>query len=663
MNYLLVKKDQKIHANLSGNFYPLRLISEFTHTFHFKKSFFIEYIDIHVGKKSPVQEGSIQVQLRFSGKCVQYTVPLKDITQHAPLRLTFENELYVKDILHLKLKLIYCDSRDIFLWVNQQGPRSDVYGTLKREISIEDPPLISIITPVYKTFFDYLKATTASVSGQIYDNWEWCVIDDGSNDAGLTEYFKSLKDPRIKFKTERKNRGIVDATNKALSFASGKFVGFLDHDDLLTEDALLRIAEILDTDPSVGMVYSDEDKIGSDGNFNGPFFKPDWNYSMMLSSMYTCHFSVYRKEIVDKIGGFRVGFDGSQDYDFTLRFIEHSTNIFHIPDILYHWRMTETSTARSIMNKPDARINAVKALTEHLERTDQDAIVSAGPFQGHYRIERVLEKKPKVTIIVPFKDKVDVLKNLLYTMKITSYPHYRVLLVDNKSTEKKTQEFLQEATEDRRISVAPYDKRFNFSAINNYAVNLCEDSDFVLFLNNDIEIMHPDWIEQMMQHILRPEVSVVGAKLLYLDHRIQHAGIYVGINQIAGHSHKYLWDWDTGYFSRPHLIQEISAVTGACMLVRKKDFLEVGGFEERLAKAFNDIDLCLKLRSRGKLVVYTPYARLYHRESATRGMDSPADPVFSKAISYMEKTWGCSSFRDPYYNPNLPSNCEGRSWL
>jgi GT2 family glycosyltransferase len=345
-----------------------------------------------------------------------------------------------------------------------------------------------------------------------------------------------------------------------------------------------------------------------------------------------------------------------------LRFIEQTKNVFHVPIILYHWRVTSSSTSSSITNKPDARINGARALADHLKRVKRKAMVVAGYYPGHYDVRYILPKKPRISIIVPFKDQVSILNNLLNTFEITSYPDYELVLVNNNSEKLETQRYLARIPSSKNIRVIGYNKKFNFSKIINYAVSLC-DSEYVLFLNNDIEIMHPNWLTNMVQHFIRPEVAAVGAKLLYLDHRIQHAGIIVGVNGVAGHSHKMLWDWDPGYFSRPHLTQDVTAVTGACMLVKKRDFLAVNGFDPKLPKAFNDVDFCLKLRDKGKSIVYTPFARLYHRESYTRGYDSIADETFLKSISYIEDKWDLSKFVDPFYNPNLPDNCESRHWV
>lgn len=610
--------------------------------------------------------GSLYIDMYIDGAHRKYTVKPEQIVTDSPLVFLVDHVFNQECMIRVALSVEQTeDSGSFMIKVNSNGPCLFLEGSRTTIFEFKNYPKISIITPTYKTELRYLKITVDSVLEQSYGNWEWCLVDDGSNDPALNEYLKSLKDDRIKLLLNKKNQGIVGATNDALGLATGDYVAFLDHDDVLDPDALLYIAIELDKDPKTDLVYTDEDKVLDDGRFVGPFYKPDFNYNLLLSSMYTCHLSVYRKSIVDRIGGIRTGFDGSQDYDLALRFIEQTRAIRHVPRILYHWRITPNSTSSSIVHKPDARINGARALGGHLERIGIKGKVVAGNFPGHYDVRYTLPVvKPKVSIIVPFKDEVSVLNNLLTTFELTDYTDHEILLVDNGSVKAETKEYLSQLSTNKKIRVIQYNKPFNYSKINNYAVDFCnKNSELFLFLNNDIEIMHPEWLSNMVQHFIRPEVAAVGAKLLYLDHRIQHAGVIVGVNGVAGHSHKMLWDWDPGYFSRPHLTQDISAVTGACMMVRKSDFLAVKGFEPDLPTAFNDVDLCLKLRKKGRSIVYTPFARLYHRESQTRGYDTMADEKFLKAIAYISEKWDLANFVDPFYNPNLPDNCEGRSWI
>lgn len=627
-----------------------------------KRNLYLNHIDlylIHTGSS----DGPLTIDLLSSNKMTRYTVRAASISSDGPLRLMIEKEFFVLGSLSISIKVP--PSCNIAICANEKGPCLEINGCVVKDYDLKICPIISIVTPLYKTNIAYLHQTLQSVIDQIYPRWELCLVDDGSGDPAMSKAVKKYvsDNPKIKFKSLMKNCGIAQASNVGLEMASGEYIGFLDHDDLLTPKTLLEIVEYINRDPEVDLIYTDEDKVNSEGRFLGPFYKPDWNYPMLLSQMYTCHFSIYRKSIVDKIGGLRKEYDGSQDYDFALRFIEKTKRIGHVPEILYHWRITEGSTSSSINNKPMARINAVRALQDHFKRTKVKAVVSAGPFQGHYRFEYVFRKRPGVTIIIPTRDNVDCLSTLIETMGITSYKNYRVIIMDNGSSNPETKRYLRGLSGDSKYTVIRYNKPFNFSAINNYAVKRVKDDPYVLFLNDDTEVMDHDWLWQMVQHFNREEVAAVGAKLLYLDHRIQHAGIFVGINGVAGHSHKYLWDWYPGYFSRPHIAQDITAVTAACMLVDRRVFLELGGFDTDLPRAFNDVDFCLKIGRSGKKIVYTPYARLYHKESVSRGLDREQDAQFRKAINIMERRWRCSRFKDPYYNPNLPNNCEGNSWI
>jgi glycosyltransferase involved in cell wall biosynthesis len=661
MSYTITKTDPIIYSNVSkdSEYVPL---SSYAFNIPVGKGK-VDSVGLFFSATGEVK-GTLTVDLYIDKVHRKYTITPNQVVKDSPVILSIDHIFKQECMVYVTLKFDRESEEGNFnIKVTNSGPCLYLEGNRTSVFEIKNPPLISIITPTYKTDLDYLKSTVESVIGQTYEKWEWCIVDDGSDDPALLEYLKSIESDKIKVLLNSENSGIVSATNDALSMATGKFVGFLDHDDLLDKDALLQVALMCQEHPEADLIYTDEDKVLEDGRFVGPFYKPDFNYSLLLSSMYMCHFSVYRKTIIDEIGGIRKGFDGSQDYDLALRFIEQTKNIFHIPKILYHWRITPSSTASSIMNKPDARINGARALADHLKRIGIKGKVLAGSFPSQYNIRYALSVKPNVSIIVPFKDEVSVLNNLLKTFELTDYTNYEILLVDNGSVKSETKDYLTGLSINRKIRVLQYNKKFNYSMINNYAVGFCnKNSELLLFLNNDIEIMHPEWLYNMVQHFIRPEVAAVGAKLLYLDHKIQHAGVIIGVNGLAGHSHKMMWDWDPGYFSRPHLTQDVTAVTGACMMVRKKAFIDVGGFDPKLPEAFNDIDLCLSLRKNNWSIIYTPYARLYHRESYTRGYDSMSDN-FLKSVSYMYTKWDLSQYVDPFYNPNLPDNCEGRSWV
>jgi len=622
----------------------------------------LNFIDFYFTDCQGTENDRINISIRYGQKASQYGVPLSLIKEDIPLRLVFEKNPCVEKSLDIYLRPELTEGAHVSVWSSRMGPCIVVDGRVEEEVSLQHEPRISIITPVYQTDINNLKKTVKSVCGQVYKKWEWCIVDDGSKDSQLEKYLLGLKDSRIKLKINKRNKGIAAASNEALKKATGEFVCFLDHDDLLTSDALLRVAKALEEDPQTDLIYSDEDKVNDADLCYNPLYKPDWNYNLFLSLMYTCHLSVYRKSLVDELGGLRSEYDGSQDYDFALRFIEKTQRIKHIPRVLYHWRISKKSTSKNMRNKPIARVNAVRAIDAHLKRIGRRGSVLAGPFPGNYRVRYEMDEFPEITIVIPMRDQVHYLKNLMYTLStLTAYPRYKIVVVNNNSSKKETKSYLEQLKQDPHVKVVDYKKPFNYSAINNWAVEKHVDSDYVLFLNNDVEVMHPEWLTEMMTYFCQDGVSAVGAKLLYVDHRIQHAGVYIGMGGIAGHGHRNFPDWEPGYFSRPHLAQEISAVTGACMLVRKKDFEKVGGFEEDLPKAFNDVDLCLKLRADNQLIIYTPYAKLFHHESVSRGYDNVKDAGFAKAIKYMDDKWGCLTYEDPYYNPNLTKRLENFS--
>ena len=657
------KADVYNNTNLS---HPFQLTDKFSCKILVKRASKITSIKLFFGTYQRVCKGNLFIRVFLDGpkKPIMFPVSMEDIQDNVPIELKFDSPVRVKKEIELNFSVNYERSNPLAVWLGSDGICGIIHGTALVRYKFKYAPIISIVTPVYKTDLKFLKQMVESVHGQSYDKWEFILVDDASKSPDISRYLKSIEqDSRVKVITSKVNAGIAVATNAGISEATGDFIAFLDHDDLLEENALLKVVSYLNANPDTDLIYTDEDKVTEGGEYYGDFYKSDWNYRMLLSHMYTCHLSVYRSKIIKEIGGIREGYDGSQDYDLALRFIEKTRRIGHVPEVLYHWRACAGSTAQGIQNKPNARINAVRAISEHLERVGRKARVYAGPFQGHYHVDYTLEKEPLVSIVIPFKDQVTYLENLLYTMKITEYKNYEIILVDNDSQEKETLYFL-DCISDPKIIVTKYEKPFNFSEINNHIVKsgYCM-GDLVLFLNNDMEVMHPEWLTELVKQFTSENVSVVGGKLLYLNHQIQHAGVFVGINGIAGVCHKYMPDHLSGYFSRPHIVQEITAVTGACMMVDKKSFLDIGGFDEEFPKAFNDIDFCLRIRELGKLVVYTPYCRMYHLESMSRGRDERHDPVFQSSIRRMEEKWDIKNFKDPYYNPNLPANCEGLRWI
>jgi len=519
-------------------------------------------------------------------------------------------------------------------------------------------PLVSLIMPVYNVSPVWLEKAVGSVKQQLYPAWELCMADDCSTDPGLRKLLQEIaaSDERIHVCFLEHNEGIAGASNAALKMARGEFIGLLDHDDELSPDALLEVIRAINTHPDVDFIYSDEDKISEKGRRFHPFFKPDWSPDTLRSYNYLCHFSVIRKEVVQKVGGFRKGYDGSQDYDLFLRVADCTQNIIHIPRILYHWRAIEGSVGKRGEAKMYAYESAKKALTDHLARNGLHGEVKDGYFLGSYHIRYTLNDVPEVAIIIPTRDKVEILKRCIDSiLSKTTYPNFRIYIVDNSSREESTRRYYDQLRPDHRIEILEYDRQFNFSAINNFAVQEVQ-SEYILFLNNDVEVIAPQWLEEMLGLGQRDDVGAVGGLLLYPDNTIQHGGIIIGVGGVAGHSHKYFPGDDYGYFGRLKTVQNLSAVTAACLLTRKEVFEEVGGFEEELSHAFNDVDLCLRIREKGYLLAYTPFARLYHHESLSRGYENTAEKRqrFNLERRYCEERWvEILEAGDPYYNVNL----------
>jgi len=569
---------------------------------------------------------------------------------------------YEKTKNHLKQRKIrsVVAPSDYKTWIKKWETCDKDFKTIREEIkNLKYLPKISIIMPVYNVDQIWLEKVIKSVLRQLYENWELCIVDDASTKKHIKKTLKlfSMQDKRIKIKYLDKNQGISGASNEALSLATGDFIGLIDNDDELSIDALFENLKLLNKHPEADLIYSDEDKIETDGTRCEPFFKPDWSPDTFLSVLYINHFSVYRKSIVDEIGGFRKGYEGSQDSDFNLRFIEKTKNIFHIPKILYHWRKIPGSAASGTSEKSYAYGAAKKALNDYLERNKIDGQVIDGYFPGAYRIKRRLLSMPKISIIIPFKDQVGILKKCVNSIiRKSSYKNYEIVLINNNSEEKETFHYLDALKTNPVFKILNYNKPFNFSALNNYAVSKIK-TEYIIFLNNDIEIISNDWIESMLEHAQRNDVGAVGAQLYYPNDTLQHAGIIIGIEGgVAGHPHKNSPKDSPGYFGRQKIIQNLSAVTAACLMTKKSILNEVDGFDQNLALAYNDVDLCLKMREKDYLIIYTPYAELYHHESLSRGYDiSPEKLVIFKNEEkrFKEKWKDILKLRDPYYNKNL----------
>ncbi len=503
-------------------------------------------------------------------------------------------------------------------------------------------PAVSIVMPVYNSDPVWLRLAIESVRAQIYENWELCVADDGSTRPEVRKLLHEYEgvDARIRVTYLEKNQGIALASDAALAMATGEFVGFLDHDDELKPEALFEVVKLLNERTDLDFIYSDEDKLDERGNLVSPFFKPDWSPDLLMAMNYINHFSVYRKLLVDRVGGFRSGYDGSQDYDLVLRVTELTDRVAHLAKPLYSWRMVPGSAAAIPDAKGFAFDAAKKALTDALARRELSGEVVDGLFKGAYRVRYAIKGKPKVSIIIPTRDRLDMLSRCIQSIrKKSSYDNYEILIVDNESRERETLEYLASF----QGRVIPYPHPFNFSSIVNAGARAAE-GEVLLFLNNDTEVISPDWIDAMLEHAQRPGVAAVGARLLYPDGRVQHEGIIMGLGGGSALNVDH-----GGYFGQGQSVHNCSAVTGACMMARADVFWELCGFDERLRVAYNDVDYCLRARQKGLLIVYTPYALLYHHESASRGRLHPDEDE-----RFFRERWGkAGQYRDPYYNPNL----------
>jgi len=523
-------------------------------------------------------------------------------------------------------------------------------------------PLISVLMPVYNTPEKWLGRAIESVRTQIYDRWELCIADDASTAPHVRPLLEKAarEDPRIKVVFRESNGHISAASNSAFELAEGEFVSLLDHDDELRPHALAYVALELNRFPDADLIYSDEDKLNEEGRRYDPYFKPDWNPDLFFSQNFICHLGVYRATQVREVGGFRIGYEGSQDWDLAMRVIERIPpgHIRHIPRILYHWRAVQGSTAIQVSEKNYSVTAAEKVVADHFERAGIKTVLT--PTKKHYwRVHYPLPSPaPSVTLIIPTRNRGNLLRSCIASiLERTAYPDYKILVVDNNSDEPETCAYLDELRRHPRCRVLTFPGPFNFSAINNFAVSQT-DSPLVGLLNNDLEIINGEWLDEMASHAVRPEIGAVGAKLYYPDGRIQHAGVITGIGGIAGHALK---GFPREYsHSRASLVHNVSAVTAACLVIRKAVYLEAGGLDENIAVAFNDVDFCLKVQSLGYRNLYTPFAELIHHESASRGAENTPEKVcrFQREIELLKTRWGSRLANDPAYNPNLSLETE-----
>ncbi len=533
---------------------------------------------------------------------------------------------------------------------------------MQRRKKFKYAPLISLIVPVYNPKGKFLADLIDSIKAQTYANWELCLADGSTKEEPwqiIQEYISG--DKRIKAQRLEKNMGIAGNTNAALAMAEGEYISLVDHDDLLVEEALYEIVKVLNdsSDVRADFIYTDEDKTDESGkNFSAPYFKPDFSPEYLETRNYICHLTTIAARLLEKAGGgFRSEFDGAQDFDLILRTTEQAERIVHIPKVLYHWRVHAMSTAGSPESKGYTHEAGRRALEAHLQRIGRKGIVKDGA-QGRtpngYKVDYEIEDKGLVSIIIPnCNHKSDLSKCLESIWAKTTYPSYEILIVENNSTEKEIFDYYEELEAKGLARVLRWPGIFNYAAINNWAAKEAK-GDYLLFLNNDIEVITPEWIEGMMMYAQFKEIGAVGPKLYYPDDTIQHAGVTVGIRSIAGHCHRGSPRDSFGYFDRLVLVQNVSAVTAAVLLIRSEVFNEVGGFDEKFVVAFNDVDFCLRVLKAGYRNIFTPEVEAWHYESKSRGRDDATSATVARFKSECElfhEIWG--DFVDPYYNKNL----------
>ena len=542
-------------------------------------------------------------------------------------------------------------------WFEKHRP-SESELEKQREKNWKETPVFSIVVPAYRTPVLFLEQMIESVRSQTYPCWELCIANASPEDEQMAEVLQRYvqMDQRIHVKNLDKNLGIAENTNEAFSMASGTFVGLLDHDDLLAPQALYRMMERLE-EKEIDVFYTDEDKVTTDlAEHFQPHFKPDFNLDLLRSNNYITHFFVARTELVRNVGGFRREYDGAQDYDFIFRCVEQAGEICHIPEILYHWRTHKESTSDNPVSKMYAFEAGKRAIEGNLERCGVQAVVSHTKDLGFYQVEYPVQGSPLVSVLIPNKDQKESLKKCLDSVfEKTTYSNYEIIIIENNSTESETFAYYRELQKRSNVKVITWKEGFNYSAINNFGEKEAS-GDYLLFLNNDVEVINPRWMEEMLGNCQRPEVGITGAKLYYPDDTIQHAGTIIGIGGIAGHAFLNMPRSRTGYLHKASIQMNLSAVTAACMMMKRSVFEQLGGFEEKLTVAFNDVDLCLRTVQAGYLVVYNPKVELYHYESKSRGSEDNEEKVrrFQREIEFMRSRWiTILKEGDPNYNKNL----------
>lgn len=571
----------------------------------------------------------------------------------------WRKEGFLATVNRIKVKLFH--KKDTFTyerWMKDNTiTREELEEQRKKSFSYQ--PQFSIVVPLFQTKEAYLRALIESVANQTYANWELCLADGSGDNSPLAKIIEEYqkKGCNIQYQILQENKGISENTNAAIEMASGEYIVLADHDDILTEDALYECVKAINVNKDIEVLYSDEDKIDMTGRkYFDPNFKPDLNMDLLCSMNYICHLFVVKKSVIDKVGVLRGEFDGAQDHDFILRCVESAQRVYHIPKVLYHWRCHINSTAANPESKLYAFEAGRKAVEEHYKRMGIPAKVEHSSFYGMFRTKYCWQEQPLISIIIPNKDHVEDLKKCMESIERKStYRNFEFVIVENNSTEKETFAYYKELEQKENVQIVYYKGGFNFSKINNFGAGYAK-GEYLLLLNNDTEIITGECLEELLDYCMREDVGIVGAKLCYEDDTIQHAGVVIGFGGMAGHAFIESSRYDTGYMGRIMCAQDYSAVTAACMMTKKSVFDAVGGLTEELEVAFNDIDYCLKVREHGKLVVYNPYAELYHYESKSRGMEDTQEKVErfnSEVTKFCERWEDVLRAGDPYYNPNL----------
>ena len=564
-----------------------------------------------------------------------------------------------KSLIWLKKKLTGNEYADYDTWLRiMRVSRQELFAQRKTKFSYA--PKFSVVVPLYHTPAKFLKDLVRSMMYQSYANWELCLVNASPEDVHLTSLLENwaMRDKRIRVIRLEKNLGIAQNTNAGIAASTGEFIAFLDHVDFLEPDALFCYADALNKDKTIDVFYSDEDKTDEyAAHYFYPHFKSDFNIDLLHANNYMCHFLAVRKSLVDTVGGLNEKFDGAQDYDFVLRLTENTKKIYHCPRILYHWRCSNQSTAANQGNKMYAIHAGKAALNAHYKRIGWNARAQEGAVDGWYQTKFTLKEEPLVSILIPNKDHTDDLDVCLNSFfERADYQNYEFIIIENNSVLPETFAYYEKIEKEHdNVKVVYWEAGFNYSAINNFGFKFAK-GDYIMLLNNDVELITPDIFQSMLGFCMRPEVGIVGAKLLYNDHTVQHAGVLVGAGGLADHVFKGIHEDDPGYMGRAISSQDVSAVTAACLLVKRSVYEEVGGLEDEFQVAFNDVDFCLKVRKAGYLSVYDADVKLFHYESKSRGMEDTTERFirFGNEMMLLNSKWDIlSTFVDPYYNPNL----------